>query len=76
MAESFNFSVGAFGEGRRPSRLKNPLREVSLDDAIRRINNLPVSQEQKKQLEKLARKVPNGSLGNLLLNYKSHLKSL
>lgn len=74
MAESFNLSVGAMGSGERPGRLKSLPKIISLDEALEVIGGLPVSADQKSHLSSVARKSPNGALGNLVQNYKNHLK--
>lgn len=74
MAESLNFSVGPIGETGNRSKIRPGNLEICLDDALKAIRNLPVSEEQKELLSGLARKVPNGSLRNFLSNYRAHLK--
>lgn len=73
MAESLNFSVGPMGEANK-SRIRSGGFEVCLDDALKAIRNLPVSEDQKDLLSGLARKIPNGSLHNFLSNYQVHIK--
>lgn len=74
MAESLNFSVGPIGQSVNRSKISQGNLEVCLDDALKAIRNLPVSEEHKELLSKLARRVPNGSLRNFLSNYRVHLK--
>jgi hypothetical protein len=74
MAESFKFSVGIIGESSSQKRIGNARTEISLNDAIKRISNLPVSDEDKKLLSGLVKKVPHGGIRNFLSNYSNHLK--
>lgn len=75
MAESIRFSVGAMGSApNAKSRIGRRFVDVSLGDALAAIRNLPISEEQKKSLSSLAKKVPSGSLGSLLSNYQNHLE--
>ena len=74
MAESFNLSVGAMGSEHSPGRIGKNRSCISLSEALRAIQNLPVSKEDKKTLSELAKKAPNGSLRNFLSNYSNHLK--
>lgn len=76
MAESFRLSVGVLGEGERPGRITSTTRVPSLDEVLSTVRKLPISDEQKRYLEAMAKKVPNGSLGNFLKNYRLHLKKL
>lgn len=74
MAESFNLSFGIIGEGGRPSKIKKPFFEISLNDALNRVQNLPISDKEKKDLSNILKKAPNGALGQVLSNYKNYLK--
>lgn len=74
MAESLNFSVGPIGEPSKRSKIGPGNLEICLDDVLKAIRNLPVSEDQKELLSRLAKKVPNGSLRNFLSNYRVHLK--
>ena len=73
MAESLNFSVGAIGSEVR-TKISENKKDISLDEALIKIQKLPVSKEQKKVLSDMAKKVPSGSLQNFLSNYSNHLK--
>ena len=74
MAESFNFSVGPIGHGGRPGKIKTQHPQPTLEQVLKSIGSLPVSSEEKRTLESAARRVPNGSLGTFLSNYRTHLK--
>ena len=74
MAESLNLSVGPMEGGERPGKFRPLPRILSLGEALDSIGRLPVSKEQKAHLGLMAKKVPSGSLGNFVQNYKSHLK--
>lgn len=75
MAESFNFSVGFMGASSGSGRIGSDRRLPTLEQVVVAIQSLPVTEDQRKILEREARKVPSGSLGHFLKNYRSHLKS-
>jgi hypothetical protein len=74
MAESFNFSVGFMGAS-SGGRIGPARRVPTLDEVVAAIRSLPVTDDQRVILEREARRVPSGSLGHFLKNYRSHLKS-
>jgi len=74
MAESLNFSVGIVGLSSSPRRLGKNSDEITLDDALIAVSRLPISDSDKEFLSEMAKKIPNGSLGNFLSNYSNHLK--
>ena len=74
-AEGVNFSVGAGGTG--PTQKKTALRQrdgLCLSDVESFIARLEESEESKKFLLGIVRKMPHGSLGRFRSNYKDYLK--
>lgn len=74
MAESFNFSVGPIGHEGKLGKIKRSPPQLTLEQALRKIDSLPISEDDKRLLVTAAKKVPNGSLGTFLKNYRIHLK--
>jgi hypothetical protein len=81
-AEGINFKVGAMSkntggaEERRLSTSRGPKYDnPTLADIMKFIASLSVSEESKKKLISVARKMPNGSLANFRSNYSVYLKN-
>ncbi len=75
MAEFFNFSLGFIGGGGSGGgKIRKNYQEISLNEATRRILNLPISQKDKKKLFDVVKKAPHGSLNQILINYKNYIK--
>lgn len=78
-AEGVNFKVGVAGEegrrrappGKQPGfRHNNP----NLEDIFRFIERLPVSEDDKRNLANVAKKVPHGALASFRENYAKYIR--
>lgn len=74
MAEFFNFSLGFIGGSGKGRKIRKNHQEISLNDAVKKILNLPISNEDKKKLFGIIKKSPYGSFNQILLNYKNYIK--
>jgi hypothetical protein len=75
MAESLRFSVGPIGGHEPPGKIRPRPKNISIVEALAAIKSLPVTQEQKEELSRIAKRSPEGSLNHLVANYHRYLKS-
>lgn len=79
-AEGINFSVGFIkntDSGKDDRKIKCPrsnYQNLTIKDILEFIDNLHVAKQDKDKLIKIAKKTPNGSLGNFKFNYRNYLK--
>lgn len=73
-AEGLNFSLNIPGEKSTERKIPVKNERFTLDQTIKFIENLAVSQASKEKLIAMVKKMPSGSLSNFKKNYRTYLK--